>query len=579
MRYDKKKYGIYFIFIILLMTCLFGVFFYLKPSIAYNYDEPPLLASSSIYEMHHPFYTQSKWDQFIDYLEKISSVKKKDLQTLHVLEQEEEQQNVVNEKIRLLFQAFVLGSIFIIGINHLVVYFHRKKELSALFIALACFGVVTRTFFIKETLFINLFFDFKPESLLIVDLITGLVSILFYLLYINREFIRNRYRFMTNFFVSCVIIYIICMLVFPLEIILQTNYIYQLLALFILIYIVCFSIIAGIKRMPGAYLNLIGLLILFVLVWNDFFHYSEHISTNEFISVSILFYLFFMTIHLSRKSSYSFERVERLSEELGKLNLILELKVKQRTEELQIANESLQKVEESRRRLLASVSHELNTPLTFIHGHVKAMLDGIVPKDDTTYLRAVYNDTKMMTRMIADLQELSILESGQYSFHFKEVDMKTFIVQMYEELQPLFNGKDLHFIFKESIGKETNILCSIDPIRIKQVLTNLIVNAQKFTPKGGSIYMETVIRQNENEKKEVKLTIMDTGIGIDEKNIPYLFERFFKLNEHQYCLEKGSGLGLVISKEIVEIHGGMIGVTSQKNKGSKFYFTLPIRRD
>src|SRR5690625_5675589 len=144
--------------------------------------------------------------------------------------------------------------------------------------------------------------------------------------------------------------------------------------------------------------NVITLLVLTFVLLIYLLHYSNLIHTNELISVCLLFYLFIQSVHLARKFSRSFDKIERLSGELQELNYSLEKKVVHRTTALQMVNQDLQKMEQSRKRLFASISHELNTPLTFIQGYIKAMMDGVVSKNDSSYLRMVYKYTKMMTQ-------------------------------------------------------------------------------------------------------------------------------------------------------------------------------------
>lgn len=127
-----------------------------------------------------------------------------------------------------------------------------------------------------------------------------------------------------------------------------------------------------------------------------------------------------------------------------------------------------------------------------------------------------------------------------------------------------------------SVLLNTRIICTIDPIRIRQVISNLLVNAQKFTPSGGTVKIEIELPSLINNK-EVKINIKDTGSGIRKEDIPYIFERFYKASDQTNRTYRGAGLGLAICKEIIDFHKGDIDVTSQIEEGSSFYFTLPIK--
>src|SRR5699024_646049 len=136
---------------------------------------------------------------------------------------------------------------------------------------------------------------------------------------------------------------------------------------------------------------------------------------------------------------------------------------------------------------------------------------------------------------------------------------------------------DFHFVYTcYTNADDQHYICLIDPIRIRQVMSNFIINAQKFTPIGGTIKIEIELPSKENEH-EVKISVTDTGVGIHQENIPYVFERFFKFARNGNGTE-GTGLGVAICKEIVEHHEGKIGVGREENEGSTFYLTLPVKR-
>lgn len=475
-----------------------------------------------------------------------------------------------------LFQMFVIGCIFMIGIYHLMLFFHRSRELSPLYLAIACFGIALRTSVLKDTLLVYLFPTISWELAVNLEYLSALIALLCFLLFVKQEHSLQMSNKITNLFAGVIICYSIFVLISPARIFTSTFPLFQSIVFSTMCTIVIMYIIGILQKRKGSYLNVIALLVLFTAVLNDIFYYSQWISTDELVSVGLLFYLFTQSIHLARKFSRSFDNVEKLSEELQVLNESLEKKVETRTGELRNTNQRLQKVEDSRRRLLSSVSHELKTPLTFIQGYIKAMMDGVVPKDDSTYLRSVYSDTQMMDHIINDLQELSKLESGQVTFQFETVDIRSFLYSLYLEQKPIMEEKGFKFEYKETA--HTDVVCYIDPIRLKQVYLNLIVNAQKFTPVGGTITLELEVLSTDLAD-EIKVSIIDTGSGIAKEALSFIFERFYKINKPRSGTERGAGLGLAIAKEVIEYHNGSIGVKSEEGKGSEFYFTLPIESE
>lgn len=357
------------------------------------------------------------------------------------------------------------------------------------------------------------------------------------------------------------LLYCLFVIIFPARIYTNSYSVFQVLILLMIFIVVAASIKEYRRRREGSGLNLIVLIIFSATVISDFFYYRLWISTDELVSLGLLFYLFTQSMHLARKFSRSFEQAERLSQELQQLNESLEKKIAARTIELQNMYQELQKAESARRRLLSSVSHELQTPLTSLQGYVKAMLDGVVLKDDSTYLRSIYSDTQMMAHIIRDLHQLSKLESGQIKFKFESINIYSYFETLYLEQKRPLEEKGYSFQFHASILKNT--VCRIDPVRLKQVYINLIVNAQKFTPVGGTITLKMEIP--DDSKNYVKVSVIDTGCGISKEALPFIFERFYKDYSTQNGKERGAGLGLAIAKEIIERHNGLIGVTVSLN--------------
>lgn len=475
--------------------------------------------------------------------------------------------------------AFVIGSMASISMSYLFIFLLRKKQISALYFSLAGIFLGLRLSFTKETLFMQMLFDLSPEHIVLGDLITGMMALLFFLLFYSLEFINPKYKKLLKILVSVIVVYGLMIVVFPLQLILDTFIVYQAISFITMLYIVVFTIMTVTENKEGSILNVIGFLILFALSWNDILHYSDYFTTNEYIIIGVFIYFSILAIHLAKNLANSFEEVTQLTEETHHLNLSLEKKVEQRTRQLLEANNTLQNSEQARQRLLTNVSHELNTPLAFIQGYTKAMLDDVVPMEDTSYLRAIYEDTVMMSKMIEDLQELSMIELGHVSFQLRYVNVLHFMKQLFEESEPMFKERRIRFTYAEQIDSDVlTPLTHMDPIRVKQVVNNLLVNAEKFTSEEGEVMFEVVLTTK--AKQQIALiSIVDTGIGIKDNDLPYLFERLYKGKGNVDQQKQGSGLGLSIAQEIIEFHGGDMGVESQYGKGSTFYFSLPLKED
>ena len=221
--------------------------------------------------------------------------------------------------------------------------------------------------------------------------------------------------------------------------------------------------------------------------------------------------------------------------------------------------------EEQRRTLLADVSHELRTPLTVITGNLEAIVDGVHPADPA-HLTAILDETRVMERLIEDLRTVSLSEAGTLALHPEPTDPDVLIAEVLHGFGP---GAAAAGVTLVSGAMDDLPILDIDPVRIREVLSNLVANALRHTPAGGTITVggsatETVVR----------LVVSDTGPGIDPELLPHVFDRFVK-----GAGSRGSGLGLAIARGLVEAHGGSIAVDSPVGGGTTFRFDLPRTRE
>jgi signal transduction histidine kinase len=220
--------------------------------------------------------------------------------------------------------------------------------------------------------------------------------------------------------------------------------------------------------------------------------------------------------------------------------------------------------EGQRDRLLADVTHELRTPVAVIQGNLEAMIDGVYPADEA-HLSPVLEETHVLSRLIDDLRTLSLVESGALELHREPTDVSI----LAGEVVAAFRGK------AEATGvrlvdevDEDLPLIDIDPLRIREVLTNLTSNALRHTPNGGSVCLKASV---DSDGQTMLLSVTDTGRGISPVELPHVFDRFTKSPD-----SPGTGLGLAIAKNLVAAHGGQIEAESVVGKGTTVSFSLPI---
>lgn len=263
--------------------------------------------------------------------------------------------------------------------------------------------------------------------------------------------------------------------------------------------------------------------------------------------------------------------VEERTRELADVNTELD----RANRELEQAYRDLSAAEQSRRRFLSDISHELRTPLTSIQGYVKGMLDGIAKFQDLRYVQRIYDKTVYLHRIIKDLFDLAKLETGQMSFELRRVDVLDFVHELRDRYAAEAAMHGIVFGY-EGPPRSSDFAAEvdIDPIRIEQVLSNFFANAVAFTPPGGEVRLIVRLEAAQGTEGRVRISLRDTGSGIDGNDLPHVFERLYRSAKSRGRTE-GAGLGLAISKEIIRHHGGDIGVESKPGEGSEFYFTLP----
>ncbi len=228
-----------------------------------------------------------------------------------------------------------------------------------------------------------------------------------------------------------------------------------------------------------------------------------------------------------------------------------------------------QKLENARREFVANVSHELRTPLTTIKSYAETLLDMLDNADvPVTFINTILNETDRMTRLVKDLLVLSSLEQ-QDQLNKTEFSMLTLVSDVVDTLELV--AKEHGHRLSLTVTEAFDGLFYGDRDRLEQLLYNIISNSIKYTPNGGKI--EVVAGQNFNK---VYIKVKDTGIGIPEKDLGRLFERFYRVDKARSREKGGTGLGLAISKGIVDNHGGTISIQSEVNRGTEVTIVLPV---
>lgn len=229
----------------------------------------------------------------------------------------------------------------------------------------------------------------------------------------------------------------------------------------------------------------------------------------------------------------------------------------------------LRQMEKYRKEFLGNVSHELKTPIFNVQGYILTLLDGALEdkKINRLYLESTEKSINRLISIVEDLEAISKLETGQLELHFERFDIIQLVNDAYE-LQEI-RSKKYNINLSIGSGYDKEIIVNADKKQIFQVITNLIVNSIKYGKEGGDTKIDFF-----DMDSNILIEVADNGIGIDEKNLPRLFERFFRIDKSRSREMGGTGLGLSIVKHIIEAHGQTINVRSKKGEGTTFAFTL-----
>lgn len=313
--------------------------------------------------------------------------------------------------------------------------------------------------------------------------------------------------------------------------------------------------------------------------------FISHYFTT-FVAVIIIILIFtniLLTLLVSRSIIKPLEYLKKAANEIKNGNLNYEVKHKSRDEigELSSAFEEMrlklkesieveQQYEQNRKELVSNISHDLKTPITAVKGYVEGIIDGVADTQDKMdkYIRTIYTKTNEMDKLIDELFLYSKLDLKKLAFNFEKVDIKKYLKHCAEELYFDLESKGVTLTFNSYC--EDDVIVIADREKLNRVITNVIYNSVKYMDMDkGKIEMEL-----HEEANEAVIKIKDNGQGISEAKVPFIFDKFYRVDPSRNTNKGGSGLGLSIAKHIIEEHGGIIWAQSKKGVGTTIAFTL-----
>lgn len=300
------------------------------------------------------------------------------------------------------------------------------------------------------------------------------------------------------------------------------------------------------------------------IVKNMVNHLSDQFVIVGLITIVLTIFTVFI---LSRFITLPLMKMKEATEQLSKGKNKVQLHMERKDELGELAgsimrlSSDLERLKNDRNEFLASISHELRTPLTYIKGYADIInKQGITDEERKEYLDIIREETEHLTVLVKNLFDLARMDENRFVINRKKVNFRQLIQTIEERISPVLEEKNITLFASCPV----DIIGNIDPDRIQQVLLNILDNARKHTPEGKSISLEVT-----QYDREISITISDEGEGIPKEELPYLFERLYRVEKSRSRESGGTGLGLAIAKEIIESHGGTIEIESELGKGTR----------
>ncbi|XXM73211.1 ATP-binding protein [Lysinibacillus sphaericus] len=301
---------------------------------------------------------------------------------------------------------------------------------------------------------------------------------------------------------------------------------------------------------------------------------NSHFLITGGLSLILMFLLHFV---LSKILTRPLVKMKTATEKISRGNYNVGLpragndELGQLSDAIGMLSQDLQTLKAERAEFLASISHELRTPLTYVQGYTAvAQREGISEQERQEYLKIIGEETGTIVKLVENLFELAKLDENAFTILKEEVGLCPFLKGVHAKVNPAFLAKNMRLVFQ----CETDLTITADPIRLEQIFLNLLDNARKYSEEDTTVKL-TVTRDADS----VIFTLEDEGIGIDQAELPHIFNRLYRVEKSRSRELGGSGLGLSIVKELVEAHNGAISADSTPRKGTTVRITMPMKED
>ena len=472
-----------------------------------------------------------------------------------------------------------IGAFLVIGLYHLIIYFISKRTIDMFWLGFFCILIAMRALLLNKFLFYAILPDLSWTLLMHLQFFVRFLVLICYLYLIRSLYPKEVHPLVHRIAVAVCLLVLVYVTMVPPREFTATFALNTVIVVIILGYHGLYVAIAAVwRKRKGAWINMSGVILCLATVIHDYFLFTSNLSSVQLLPYTVLVYLLLQAVSISYRYAMIQRRNVQLAEELQESNNNLETTVAERTEKLQESNDQLIKLAEQRAQLMANIAHDMGSPLVGIQSHLNMMREEEATRDQRKFVLFDQMVTKLsyLKKMTDNLFDLSQLEAGAMDLQVEREKVADLGRNLQAEVRRVADVVAMEVTFgrwflADDLRPDDEVL--VDFHSLCRVVQNFMENALKFstvTPCRVVIHADVEMVAG---SRQLIFVVEDFGMGISEEDLPHIFERFYK-GKGQV---RGGGLGLAIVKEIIDQHGGTVGVNSQLGQGSTFLFRLPVR--
>ncbi|BAF60567.1 signal transduction histidine kinase [Pelotomaculum thermopropionicum SI] len=470
---------------------------------------------------------------------------------------------------------FLAGALVIMAVYHLGLFMLRRKDRSTLFCALLCLLVAVRSSTTGEIIILDLFPGTGWHLLYVLQYLAFYLAVPVFGQFIHLLYPGETSRKLTRFCWGLAALFSLTVIAAPVKVYSKFILWYELYTIFFLLYIALVALVrAALKKREGAGYFILGAVFLALAAINDTLVANDVLDGPFVIDFALFIFLFFQALVLSMRFSRAFATVEKLSGELEAYSRTLEQKVRERTSDLERAKREADTANRAKSDFLALMSHEIRTPMHGLIGTAELLMETPLNEEQREYAAVINESSEMLLAIIDDILDFSRIEEGKLALEEAGFDPRQVEKRVAGLFAPKAGLKGL--LFTSAVDAAVPRVLRGDPLRLGQVLLNLVGNAVKFTERG-EVSLRVFVEKREGDIAKIRFEVRDTGPGIPEGVRSSLFDPFTQADASTTRRFGGTGLGLSICRRLVELMNGEIGFASEEGRGATFWFTIPFK--